>query len=96
MQRRKKNVAGRHVARQLIGAASAGGAIYEEARGAQSRADFIHKIGMATKEMRESLYWLKLLERSDLAGAPQLNKLAGEASPLVAILTASGKTAKRA
>ena len=91
----KKDVAGRHVARQLIRAASAGGAIYEEARGAESRADFVHKIAMATKEVRESLYWLKLIERSALAGGPRLEQLVGEASQLVAILTASGKTAKR-
>ena len=90
----RQDVPGRHVARQLIRAASAGGAIYEEARGAESRADFVHKIGIATKEMRESLYWLKLIDRADLAPGQSAQKLTVEASELVAILTASGRTAK--
>lgn len=90
----RQDVPGRHVARQLIRAASAGGAIYEEARGAESRADFVHKIGIATKEVRESLYWLKLIQRADLAPGRSPQTLIGEASQLVAILTASGRTAK--
>jgi four helix bundle protein len=90
----RQDVPGRHVARQLIRAASAGGAIYEEARGAESRADFVHKIGIATKEVRESLYWLKLIDRSQLAPGRSVQKLIDEASQLVAILTASGRTAK--
>jgi four helix bundle protein len=90
----RQDVPGRHVARQLIRAATAGGAIYEEARGAESRADFVHKIGIATKEVRESLYWLKLIQRSELAPGRDLGKLIQEASELVAILTASGRTAK--
>lgn len=90
----RQDVPGRHVARQLVRAASAGGAIYEEARAAESRADFIHKIGMASKETRESLYWLTLIERSELAPGHQLDKLIREAGELVAILTASGRTAK--
>ena len=91
----KGSVAGRHIVRQLIRAASAGGAIYEEARGAESRADFIHKIAMATKETHESLYWLNLIERSALATGLRLLGLVDEARQLVAIFTASGKTAKR-
>ena len=62
----RQDVPGRHVVRQLIRSASAGGAIYEEARGAESRADFVHKIGITTEEVRESLYRLKLIERAEL------------------------------
>lgn len=90
----RQDLPGRHVARQLIRASSAGGAIYEEARGAESRADFVHKIGIATKEVRESLYWLKLIERADLAPGHRPKELIREAGELVAILTASGRTAK--
>src|SRR3954468_19311771 len=75
-----KDTAGGHVARQLIRAASAGGAIYEEARGAESRADFVHKIALATKELRESLYWLKLIDRAELAPGHSVQQLIGEAS----------------
>jgi len=54
--------AGKHVARQLIRSATGGGANYEEARGGESRADFVHKVSVARKEMREALYWLLLAE----------------------------------
>src|SRR5690606_17811972 len=46
--------AARHVAPQLWRAVTSGGANYEEARGAESRADFVHKIRLATKELREA------------------------------------------
>ena len=41
------------IARQLVRSATGGGANYEEARGAESCADFIHKVGIANKELRE-------------------------------------------
>ena len=55
-----------HVYRQLVRSATAGGANYEEARCAESRADFVHKVRIAAKEMREAQYWLKLLLRAHL------------------------------
>ena len=83
-----------HVMRQLMRAATGGGANYEEARGAESRADFIHKVGLANKELREALYWLRLAQDASLVGAP-LDALVQEADELVAILTSSIKTARR-
>ena len=47
------DAASKHVAKQLWRAATGGGANYEEARGAESRADVVHKIRVATKELRE-------------------------------------------
>jgi four helix bundle protein len=58
--------AARHVMRQLVRAATAGGANYEEGRGAESRADFLHKLGIANKEVREALYWLQLTRDAEL------------------------------
>ncbi|HEY6037789.1 MAG TPA: four helix bundle protein [Kofleriaceae bacterium] len=55
----------KHIARQLVRAATGGGANYEEARGAESRADFI-QVGIANKELREALYWLRLTEEAGL------------------------------
>jgi four helix bundle protein len=83
------------VARQLVRAATGGGANYEEARGAESRADFIHKVGIANKEVREALYWLRLVQDAELAADEQLAVLVQEADELVAILTSSIKTAKQ-
>lgn len=83
-----------HVMRQLVRAATGGGANYEEARGAESRADFIHKVGLANKEVREALYWLRVAQEAGLVGVPVAD-LVQEADELVAILTSSIKTARR-
>ena len=83
----------RHVAQQLVRAGTACGANYEEARGAESRADFIHKVSVAVKESRETVYWLKLIEREH--ASPEVSRALDEAMQLCAILTASVKTAKR-
>lgn len=68
---------------------------YEEARGAESRADFIHKVGVANKEVREALYWLRLAQDAALVVDGDLDALIREANELVAILTASIKTARQ-
>src|SRR6476646_3239647 len=90
-----KGPAAKHIARQLVRAATGGGANYEEARGAESRADFIHKVGIANKELREALYWLRLTEAAALVTDSDLAALIREANELVAILTASIRTAKQ-
>jgi four helix bundle protein len=87
--------AAKHILRQLVRAATGGGSNYEEARGAESRADFIHKVGVANKEMREALYWLRLVKDAELVAGEHLEALVREADELVAILTASIKTAKQ-
>ena len=61
-----QTVLGKHIARQLTRAATSGGANYEEARGAESRADFAHKVQVSAKEVRESVYWVKLIQRMAL------------------------------
>jgi len=89
-----KDPAARHVMRQLVRSSTGGGSNYEEARGAESRADFIHKVSIAVKELRESLYWLRLAEAAEITSQP-LEELIREANELVAILTSSVRTAKR-
>src|SRR6516162_3365846 len=81
-----RSVVGSHVARQLIRATTSAGANYEEARGAESRADFIHKLGVAWKEARESLYWLRLTHRAELVTPSLLDGLLQETVELGAIL----------
>jgi four helix bundle protein len=93
-RRLSDDTASKHIARQLVRAATGGGANYEEARGAESRADFIHKLGIANKEVRESLYWLQLTQEAALLVDGELDALVREADELVAILTSSIKTAK--
>lgn len=58
--------AGNHLAGQLIRSGTAPALIYGEARGAESRKDFIHKNKLILKELRESLISQKLIHKSNL------------------------------
>ena len=88
------DAASKHVAKQLWRAATGGGANYEEARGAESRADFVHKIRVATKELREAYYWLRVVQRSTWLPPGAADRLVDKIDQLVAILVASARTAK--
>ncbi|NOZ74846.1 MAG: four helix bundle protein [FCB group bacterium] len=84
---------------QLMKSGTAIGANYREATRAASRADFIHKISIVEKEANETLYWLELLiESLRITDKNQMKKLVdlkSECEELLAIFTATGKTAKR-
>jgi four helix bundle protein len=86
-------LAGRHVASQLVRSSTSGGANYEEARAAESRADFIHKLGIAAKELRETIYWLRLIRKSRMTTS-DLDQLVARTTELTAILSASVRTAR--
>jgi four helix bundle protein len=90
----KRTAVGRHIANQLMRAATSSGANYEEACGAESKADFIHKMQLVLKELRESLYWLKLLEKTDLISSKELQALRDESNELTKIVAKSVITAK--
>ena len=87
--------AARTIRTQLINASSSVAANYRAACRGRSRPEFIAKIGVAIEEADESLFWLQFVEASSiLPASPGLQKLRTEANELVAILTASYKTAK--
>jgi four helix bundle protein len=88
-----RDPAGKHLAIQLFRCATSPGANYEEARAAESRADFAHKASIAAKEMRETRFWLELLHRSGWL-KQDLMHLVNEARELSAILGASVRTAR--
>ena len=85
---------GRHAAIQLGRCVSSPGANYAEARAAESRADFVHKVSIAAKEMHEASYWLALVHRAGWLHM-DLSSLVREAEELTAILAASARTARR-
>jgi four helix bundle protein len=89
-----KNQVGRHVAGQLLRSGTSVGSNYEEARGAESRADSIHKLSISWKEARESWYWLRLVERVQLVKPVRIGSLLQEANEISAILGKSLATAK--
>lgn len=85
----------RHVGNQLLRSGTAPLSHHGEAQGAESRADFIHKLSLALKEMRESDRWLKLISRSKLIpDSDILNNLQSETDELIRILATSIRTAK--
>ena len=79
---------------QLLKSATSIGANYREANRAESHADFIHKIGLVEKEASETQYWLELCADADLGSGTERQPLLKEASELLAIFTASRKTAR--
>jgi four helix bundle protein len=85
---------GSHIASQLVRAGTAPGAHYEEGRAAESRKDFVHKLGLALKETRESRYWLRLIVKSQLLPDSRMAEVFDEATQLCRILGQSIVTAK--
>jgi four helix bundle protein len=69
------------------------GANVEEASAGQSRKDFLAKMSIASKEARETKYWLRLLQKSKLVDIDVTNELA-KIDELIRILTAIVKTTK--
>jgi four helix bundle protein len=85
---------GRHVCRQILRSGTATAANYGEARGAESRSDFVHKLGIVLKELNETAIWLNLIEKSSLLASQEIVAIVAENRELSKIITASVKTAR--
>jgi four helix bundle protein len=96
VERIPKTQIGNHIAGQLLRCGTSPGPNYSEARGAESRKDFIHKMRIALKELRETLFWLKALRRimSQRLG-PDLLWLLDETEELISIFVSSINTADK-
>jgi four helix bundle protein len=80
------------IASQLLRSGTSIGANVEEALAGQSRKDFFAKICTASKEARETNYWLRLIRDSGLVKKPSIQGLLSESDELVRILTSIVKT----
>ena len=88
--------AGNHVAGQILRSGTSPAPNYGEAVAAESQADFIHKLKVALKELRETEIWLKIIAKAHLVSAPKkLVPLLHETDELSAILFTSIQTAKQ-
>jgi len=85
---KQKDGAGWIIGKQYLRAATSVGANIEEAQAGESRSDFIHKLGIARKETRESIYWLRLLEQSELVSPRRIAPLMKETNELLNVITA--------
>src|SRR5947208_6434815 len=90
-----KTTAGRALASQIVRSGTSVAANYRAACRARSTSDFIAKMGIVEEETDETLFWLELLEESDLISAANLISIKKEADELIAITVASIKTARR-
>ena len=70
------------------------GANYSEACDAESKADMVHKLGIALKEANETKYWIEVIYRSELMSKDKYSELTNDVGELYKILAASIKTAK--
>jgi four helix bundle protein len=91
-----KTKTGNHIAGQLIRCGTAPAPNYGEAQDAESRADFIHKMKVSLKELRETKIWLLITGKANLIKpASKLEPLIDESNQLISIFVASVKTAKQ-
>jgi four helix bundle protein len=92
----KPTPAGRHVGDQLLRSGTSPFANHGEAEGAESLNDFVHKLRICYKELRESRRWMRLAQRADLLDQPErLAPLLDEADELIRIFAASLRTAEK-
>jgi four helix bundle protein len=85
---------GRHIAGQLVRCATSPPPNYEEACAAESRNDFIHKLAIVLKELRETGCWLKMVVKAELLPKERLDQILDEADQLRKIIGQSINTAK--
>ena len=85
---------GHHIGGQLLRSGTSPAPNYGEAQSAESRKDFIHKMKIALKELRETLIWLRIIERKELCDPKELKHITGECDQLIAIFVKSVKTAE--
>ena len=89
-----RSPAGRHIALQILRSGTSPAPNYAEARGAESRADFIHKLGIVQKELNETSVWLRIVLKINREKKDQIVALLQENIELARIITASIRTAK--
>ena len=88
--------AGKHISSQILRSGTSPAPNYGEAQSAESSADFVHKLKISLKELRETEIWLKTIVKAEMIKpASQLAPLLQETDELVAILFTSIETAKK-
>ena len=83
-----------HIANQLVRSGTSPAPNYAEARSAESRRDFVHKMKDALKELRETLVWLKVINKKRYCEAETMKAAMKENDELISIFVSSIKTAR--
>ena len=88
--------AGKHIASQILRSGTSPGPNHGEAQSAESLADFIHKLKISLKELRETGTWLKIIAKAQMIDSVSLlDPLLKETDELIAILFTSIETAQK-
>lgn len=82
------------MSKQLLRSGTSVGAMVREAEHAESKNDFIHKLGIAQKEINEAIYWLELLRATDYLEETQFQEVHIKAGEVIKLITAIIKSAK--
>ena len=90
-----KTAEGRYISQQILRSGLAAAPNYAEARTAESRADFIHKLRIVLKELTETRSWLEQIVSNGLFSRDKLSAIIAENQELCWIIAASIKTARR-
>ena len=90
-----KTTVGNTVCLQVVRSGTSTGANYEEARAAESKSDFIHKLSLSLKELRETRYWLLVIDRSKLIPTKRMKNLILESEELCNIIAKSIITVRK-
>ncbi|MBO6522491.1 MAG: four helix bundle protein [Balneolaceae bacterium] len=93
-ERLPKTYLGTHFAKQIVRSGTSPAFQYAEACDAESRNDFIHKLKIGVKELRETLVCLKIIDRKPLIESKAVIPVIKECDELISILTTSIKTAR--
>lgn len=86
---------GRHIGAQLVRSGTSPAPNYEEACAAESRADFVHKLSISLKELRESRCWIRLIIKTEMLPEHRMGELFDECNQLCNIIAQSIVTAKK-
>ena len=88
--------AGRHISEQLLRSGTSALPNHGEAQAAESPADFVHKLKVCLKELRETYRWLRLVQRVPLVKKPEnVDPLLRETDELIAIFVTSVRTSEK-
>ena len=83
------------LSKQLLRCGTSVGAMVREAEQGESKADFIHKLSIALKEINETLYWLELLNETAYLSQQQFESINADATELIKLLISIIKTSKK-
>lgn len=95
VERLPRTRAGNHIASQLLRSGSSALPNHGEAQAAESVQDFVHKLKLCLKELRESFRWLRLIQTVPLLAPKRGQPLVQETDEPIRIFVASVKTARR-